>query len=86
MSEQAAISVLREAILLVATIAAPILLLCMGVGMLIAVFQAATQINEQTLTFVPKLIIVFIVLIIAGSWMMNSLSEFAQKVFSLMIY
>ena len=86
MNEEAALSILREAILLVATISAPILLLCMGVGLLIAVFQAATQINEQTLTFVPKLILVFIVLIVAGSWMMNTLSDFAQRVFSMMIY
>ena len=86
MSGDAALSLLREGLILVATIAAPILLLSMAVGMLIAVFQAATQISEQTLTFVPKLILVFIVLIAAGSWMMTSLVEFAEGVFSMMIY
>jgi len=86
MSGDAALSLLREGLILVATIAAPILLLSMAVGMLIAVFQAATQISEQTLTFVPKLILVFIVLIAAGSWMMTSLVDFAQNVFSMMLY
>ena len=86
MSGEAALAILRDGLIMVATLAAPILILCMGVGLLIAVFQAATQINEQTLTFVPKLLLVFLVLIVAGSWMMASLSDFAHEVFSMMIY
>ena len=86
MSEEAALSVIREGLMLVAKVAAPVLLLSMVIGIVIAIFQAATQINEQTITFVPKLVLVFIVLIVAGSWMITSLADFTEKVFSMMIY
>lgn len=86
MSGESALSVLQEGLLLVSKLAAPILILSLVVGIIIAVFQAATSINEQTLTFVPKLILVFIVLIAAGSWMITSLADFTETVFSMMIY
>lgn len=86
MSGEAALSILQEGLLLVSKLAAPILILSMAVGIIIAVFQAATSINEQTLTFVPKLILVFIVLIAAGSWMITSLADFTETIFSMMIY
>ncbi len=49
------------------------------VGLLISMFQAATQINEQTLSFIPKLFVVFFALIIAGAWMLNLLVNYSQK-------
>ena len=65
-------------------VAAPILIVALGVGLLISIFQAATQINEQTLTFVPKVLAIVLVLVVAGSWMMQMLLEFTYRVFELM--
>ncbi len=62
-------------------LAAPILLSVLAVGLLIAMFQAATQINEMTLTFVPKLIIVALVLVLAGHWMLRLLTDYTQALF-----
>ena len=66
-------------------IALPILLLSLIIGLIIAVFQAATQIHEQTLTFVPKLLVTAIMLIALGSWMMEVMSDFTHYIFNLMI-
>jgi len=62
-------------------LAAPILLSVLAVGLLIAMFQAATQINEMTLTFVPKLIVVALVLVMAGHWMLRLLTDYTQALF-----
>jgi flagellar biosynthesis protein FliQ len=70
--------------LYVATIvAAPILTLCLAVGIFISIFQAATQIHEQSLTFVPKIVVVLIFIAIAGSWMLTQLSDFTKEAFNL---
>lgn len=66
-------------------VSTPILLLSLIIGLVIAVFQAATQIHEQTLTFVPKLLITAILLIALGPWMMEVMSDFVYYVFDLMI-
>jgi flagellar biosynthetic protein FliQ len=55
----------------------------MGVGLIISVFQAATQIHEQTLTFVPKLIAIAVILVLLGSWMMESMSDFVFYIFDI---
>ena len=57
---------------------APVLLPSLAVGLLIAVFQAATQINESTLTFVPKLIVIGMVLLLAGPWMLQVFLDYCQ--------
>lgn len=62
-------------------LAAPILLSVLVIGLLIAMFQAATQINEMTLTFVPKLIVVALVLVVAGYWMLRLLTDYTQDLF-----
>jgi flagellar biosynthetic protein FliQ len=62
-------------------IAAPLLLVVLGVGFVISVLQAATQIHEQTLSFVPKLIAVVITLVIAGPWMMSTMVAYIQRIF-----
>ena len=84
MMEESVQSVLRTAIGVAVQIAAPVLLLGMGVGILISIFQAATQISEQTITFVPKLIVIALVLLIGGSWMMRTLVDFTHNIFKLM--
>ena len=59
------------------------LLLAMGVGVIVAIFQAVTQIHEQTIGFVLKLIVVVAVLLVAGGWMLDTLQDFTRQVFSL---
>ena len=76
--------VLREGMGVALKLGAPLLLLSMLVGLVIAVFQAATQIHEQTLTFVPKLLILALVLMVTGSWMLENLSDFMMQIFELM--
>jgi flagellar biosynthetic protein FliQ len=57
----------------------------MLVGLVIAIFQAATQIHEQTLTFVPKLFVIVLVLLLVGNWMLNNLESFMDNIFEMMI-
>ena len=64
--------------------ASPMLIVALVVGLLISIFQAATQINEQTMTFVPKIVAVFIALLIFGSWVINTLTIFTVGLFDLM--
>lgn len=66
-------------------VGAPILLVSLIVGLTVAIFQAATQIHEQTLTFVPKLLITGIMLIALGSWMTEVLADFTYYIFDLML-
>lgn len=63
-------------------VSAPLLLTALVIGLLVSIFQAATQINEMTLSFIPKLTGMFIVLIIAGPWMMGLLLDYMQRLFS----
>jgi flagellar biosynthesis protein FliQ len=71
----------RQAIEVTLLIAAPMLLAALVVGLIISIFQAATQINEQTLQFVPKLVIMFLVLLLAGPWMLQYLMDYIQRLF-----
>jgi len=75
---------LREGMWVVIEITAPMLLLSMLVGIALAIFQAVTQIHEQTLSFVFKLAVVITVLLIAGGWMMDKLLEYAETLYTLM--
>ena len=76
--------ILREGVWLVIKLCAPMLLLSMLVGVLLAIFQAVTQIHEQTLSFIFKLVVVISVLLIGGSWMMQNLLDYANWLFELM--
>jgi flagellar biosynthetic protein FliQ len=60
---------------------APLLLVALVVGLIISIFQAATQINEQTLSFIPKLLAVFATLVIAGPWMLAQLLDYIRALF-----
>ena len=71
----------RESLRLTVLLAAPILLVSLVVGLLIAMFQAATQINEMTLSFVPKLLVIAVVLIWAGPWMVRLMMDFTTDLF-----
>ena len=76
--------ILREGVWLVIKLCAPMLLLSMLVGVLLAIFQAVTQIHEQTLSFIFKLVVVISVLLIGGSWMMRNLLDYASWLYELM--
>ena len=76
--------ILREGVWLVIKLCAPMLLLSMLVGVLLAIFQAVTQIHEQTLSFIFKLTVVITVLLIGGSWMMQNLTDYAAWLYELM--
>ncbi|MCI8501443.1 MAG: flagellar biosynthetic protein FliQ [Oscillospiraceae bacterium] len=76
--------VLRDGVGVAIKLAAPMLLLSMLIGVVVALFQAVTQIHEQTISFILKLIIVIAVLLIGGGWMMETLQEYARSLFELM--
>jgi len=69
----------RHAIEITLMISAPLLLVALGVGLIVSIFQAATQINETTLTFIPKLIGIFLVLVIAGPWMLAVMLDYMRE-------
>ena len=71
----------RQAIEVTLILAAPMLLTALIVGLIVSIFQAATQINEATLQFVPKLIAMFIVLILFGPWMLQYIMDYIQRLF-----
>lgn len=74
---------LREAVGVIIRLASPMLLLSMAVGVVVAIFQAVTQIHEQTIGFVLKLIVVGAVLLLGGGWMLDTLQDFTRQVFTL---
>lgn len=79
MNSQQVFTVGQQALHLLLMVSAPMLLVVLVVGLLVSIFQAATQINEATLTFVPKIVAAVVVLAVAGPWMMTTLVEFLQR-------
>lgn len=71
-----------NALYLIVKTAAPVLLVSLVVGLIISIFQTVTSIQEQTLTFVPKIIAVFVALMILGHWMLNSLADYMVQLWS----
>ena len=82
MTQSEALTVLKESIWLILKLSAPLLIVSIAIGLIISIFQAATQIHEQTLTFVPKIIAVAILLIVLGSWMLTGMTDFFQSIMS----
>lgn len=78
------VDILRQGVGVALKIAAPLLILSMLVGIVVAIFQAVTQIHEQSLAFIVKLIVVVLVLLIGGGWMLENLQDFARYLFTLM--
>lgn len=76
MTEQTVIDIAGKAIVVAMEIAAPALISTLLVGLLISIIQAATQINEQTLTFIPKIIVLSIALALAGPWIIQTMMDF----------
>lgn len=80
MDSQAVFTLGQQALTMLLMVAAPILLVVLVVGVVISVLQAATQINEATLSFVPKILAAMATLAIAGPWMITTLVEYIQRV------
>ncbi|MCD4712913.1 MAG: flagellar biosynthesis protein FliQ [Clostridiales bacterium] len=83
MTEEMIIDLFSEAIKIILVLSAPMLLSGLLIGLLIAIFQATTQIQEATLAFVPKIIVVFLVLMFTGSWIINSLVQFTNEIMNM---
>ncbi len=87
MTEAEALDVARDAIVVLLTMSLPIMLIALGVGLMIALFQALTQLQEMTLVFVPKILVVFASLLLLTPFMLSSISSFfeqlADKIISL---
>ena len=81
MSADTVIDLSQQALYLIALIAAPMLLSALAIGLIIGMFQAATSINEQTLSFIPKLIVLLTSILIAGPWMLNLLLNFTRQLY-----
>lgn len=75
-----------EAMKVAIAVAAPLLLVSLVTGLIISILQAATQINEMTLSFIPKIIAVFVAMIVAGPWMLNLLLDYMRNLFTNLPY
>ena len=84
MTPDFAINMCRKAVETILLVSAPMLLAGMIIGLLISIFQAATQINEQTLSFIPKIVAVFLTLLIFGPWIIRLLTAFTIGIFDSM--
>ena len=82
MTQGEVLAVFQEALLVAMKISAPLLIASIAIGLVVAIFQAATQIHEQTLTFVPKVLAIALLLLALGSWMMTTMNEFVSGLFS----
>jgi flagellar biosynthetic protein FliQ len=83
MTDTAVIEIATKALLLSTKIAGPILAVTLGIGLVVGIVQAATSIQEQTLTFVPKLVAIGVVVLLSGNWMLQELVGFTQSLFEM---
>ena len=81
-TQEAVIDIARDAIYTMIITAAPLLLISLIVGLILSIFQTVTSIQEQTLTFVPKILAVFLAIMICGSWMLDNMSGFMSDLWS----
>jgi flagellar biosynthetic protein FliQ len=82
MSQELVISIAEKGVLTVLIISGPLLIIALAVGLIISIFQATTQIQEQTLAFVPKIVAVLLGIIFFGSWMLSHLLSYTSDIFS----
>lgn len=85
MSQNLIAEIIKDAIYTAIKVGGPILVVAMVIGLIISIIQATTQIQEQTLTFVPKVIAIAVVGIIAGSWMLQTIMAFTKRIFELIV-
>jgi len=82
MTPTTVIEIGRHAVEITLMISAPLFVAALATGLLISIFQAATSINEATLSFVPKLIMIFVTLVVAGPWMITTMTDYIQRLFA----
>jgi flagellar biosynthetic protein FliQ len=82
MTPTAVIDLGRQAVEVTLMISAPLFLAALVTGLTVSIFQAATQINEMTLTFVPKVVSIFLTLVLAGPWMITTITDFMRRLLS----
>lgn len=80
-NEELVMKLAQDALRVTAMLSAPILLSTLVIGLLVSIFQALTQINESTLTFIPKMIVVAVVIVVAGPWMLDLISNYTVNLF-----
>ena len=83
MTQEQVMGIFQQAIILAFKLAGPLLAVSIIIGLVIAIFQAATQIHEQTLTFVPKIVALALMMLLLGPWMITMLSDFMQNLFGM---
>lgn len=81
MTPDLVISIAEDAVYTVIIISAPLLLIALGVGLIVSVFQAMTQIQEQTLAFIPKIIAVLLTIVLFGPWMLTMLLDYTTDLY-----
>lgn len=86
MTETQVMEIVRQALYLILKISAPVLLVSLVIGLVISILQTVTSIQEQTLTFVPKLLGILVTIMLAGRWMLNSVVEFFNYLMQNMAY
>jgi flagellar biosynthesis protein FliQ len=82
MTPESVMTIGRTAMEVCLMVAAPMLLVALVIGLVVSIFQAATQINEATLSFIPKLVGIFVALVVAGPWMMSVMLDYMRQVFT----
>ena len=82
MNSQTVLTLTQQALWVTGLVAAPLLLTALVVGLVVSIFQAATQINESTLSFIPKLVGMFVALLVFGPWMLATLVDYMQRLFT----
>ncbi len=82
MNENIIVDIARETVFLIIKVASPILIVSLTVGLIVSILQTVTSIQEQTLTFVPKLITILLVVVLFGNWMMTSIKDFMVELYS----
>lgn len=80
--ESLVLDIMRDALMMIIKVSLPILLSGLVVGLVVSIFQTATSIQEQTLAFIPKIVAVFIAIIVFGSWIMNILTTYTTNLYS----
>ena len=82
MTPESVMTLGRQGVEVTLMLAAPLLLAALGIGLIVSIFQAATQINEMTLSFIPKMVGIFVMLVVAGPWMITVITNFMRQVFT----
>ena len=82
MNADLVVNLVQQALQTTILVSAPLLLAALVTGLVVSVFQAATQINEMTLSFIPKLVVIFLVAVLAGPWMLGLMVDFTRRLFT----